>query len=258
MNASLSFAEQFSNAICQQVELVEHGLDRYIVHVPFMFDDGDHYVIVAQQSDSGWTLTDEGHTFMHLSYTVPQFDEGNRRSIIDRVLNAHHVEDVQGELRVTFRPERAGDALFSFVHAIAQVMDMSFLSRERVRSTFAEDFRLAIDSVGQGRSVQYNYSHPVHDLTQLYLVDARINGSRDSQVLVFAIPNDDMCQRATITLYRWEGWGEKFAAVGVFRDQTEINRHDLARFSDVAGHQFATIDTARERLPGVLNGLLSH
>lgn len=257
MSGATSFVEQFKAAVCQEVSLAQHGLDRYIVHVPFTFDDGDHYVVVAERDGEEWAFTDEGHTLMHLSYTAPQFDRGNRRAIIDRVLRLHRVQENQGELRVAFTPERAGDALFSFVQAITQVMDVSFLSRERVRSTFAEDFQSVLDSAGEGRVVERNYFHPLHDSSQLYPVDARINGISDSQLLVFAIGNDDQCQRATITLYRWESWGEPFGSIGVFRDQTEINRHVLARFSDVAGRQFSSIETARERFPQAVADFLN-
>ena len=249
MSEATSFAEQFRAAVCQEVSLVQHGLDRYVVHVPFTFDDGDHYVVVAERDGEEWAFTDEGHTLMHLSYTAPQFDRGNRRAIIDRVLRLHRVRENHGELRVAFTPEHAGDALFSFVQAITQVMDVSFLSRERVRSTFAEDFQSVLDSAGEGRVVERDYFHPQRDPDQLYPVDARINGVADSQILVFAIGNDDQCQRATVTLHRWERWGERFDSIGVFRDQTEINRQVLARFSDIAGRQFPSIEAARERFP---------
>lgn len=257
MSEATSFVDQFRAAVCQEVSLAQHGLDRYVVHVPFTFDDGDHYVVVAERDGEEWAFTDEGHTLMHLSYTAPQFDKGNRRSIIDRILRLHRVQENQGELRVAFTPERAGDAFFSFVQAITQVMDVSFLSRERVRSTFAEDFQSVLDSAGEGRVVERNYFHPQHDSSQLYPVDARINGVSDSQLLVFAIGNDDQCQRATITLYRWESWGEPFGSIGIFRDQTEINRHVLARFSDVAGRQFSSIETARERFPHAVADFLN-
>ena len=257
MTSAPSFVEQFSKAICQEVQLVEHGLDRYIVHVPFPFDDGNHYVVVAERDEEGWVLTDEGHTFMHLSYSVPQFDSGNRKSIIDRVLRVHRIQDVQGELRVPFTPERAGDALFSLIQAITQVTDVSFLSRERIRSTFAEDFRSIVDSGRKDRTVEYDYYHPVHDSARRYPVDARINGDGALPVLAFAIGNDIQCQQATITLYRWEHWGEPFDSVGIFRDQTEINRHVLARYSDMGGRQLSSTETARERFPLVLEEIFS-
>ena len=43
-------------------------MDRYQVFTPFLFDDGDHLVIVLKRNNSHWVLSDEGHTYMHLTY----------------------------------------------------------------------------------------------------------------------------------------------------------------------------------------------
>jgi len=246
----------FKESVCDEVELVSAGIDRYLVHVPFTFEDGDHYVVLLKRDDGQWVLTDEGHTFMHVSYDVPEFDRGTRRAIVDRVLGGLGLEDRQGELRLRVPEERYGDALFSYLQAITRITDVSFLTRERVRTTFAEDFRELIQQAAANREVRFDYSHPVHDSEHRYPVDARVNGTASRQILMFAISNDDQCRDATITLYRWESWGERFHPIAVFRDQTEINRVVLARFSDVTERQFSTLGTARERLQPYLGDLL--
>ena len=238
----------FRDSVCEGVELASVGIDRYLVHVPFTFEDGDHYVVLLKRDNGQWVLTDEGHTFMHVSYDVPEFDRGTRRSIIDRVLAGLGLEDQQGELRLRIPEERYGDALFSYLQAITRITDVSFLTRERVRTTFVEDFRELVQEATVNREVRFEYFHPIHDPERRYPVDARVNGSAARQILMFAISNDDQCRDATITLYRWESWGERFHPIAIFRDQTEINRVVLARFSDVAEKQFSTLETARERL----------
>jgi hypothetical protein len=194
---------------------------------------------------------------MHVSYDVPEFDRGSRRAIIDRVLAGLGVEDAQGELRLRIPAGRFGDALFSYLQAITRITDVSFLARERVRTTFLEDFRELVQGAAPNREVKFTFTHPVHDREGRYPVDAYVNGTAGRQILAFAISNDDQCRDATITLYRWESWGERFHPVAVFRDQTEINRVVLARFSDVAERQFSSLETARERLPSYLSDLLS-
>lgn len=247
---------QFKASVCEGVEVVCEGLDRYLVHVPFTFEDGDHYVVLLKQEDGHWLLTDEGHTFMHVSYDVPEFDRGSRRAIVDRVLAGLGIEDREGELRLLIPESRYGDALFSYLQAITRVTDVSFLNRERVRATFGEDFQEVVRQAAANREVQFGYAHPVHDPEKRYPVDARVDGTGRSQVLVFGIGNDEQCRDATITLYRWESWGERFHPVALFRDQTEINRMVLARFSDVAERQFSSLETARERLARYLEDLL--
>ena len=243
--------------MCAQIEIAAHGVDQYLVHTPFLFADGDHYVVLLKQSSTGFVLTDEGHTFMHLSYDVPQFDQGTRGSIIDRVLANYRIENNQGELLLTISDNRYGDALFSYVQAITRITDVSFLARERVRSTFLEDFHELVRNAAANREVTVNYAHPIHDPEKRYQIDARINGHAGRQALLFGIPNDSHCRDATVILNRWERWGERFASIAVFQDQTEINRIVLARFSDVAERQFSSLDTALDRLPVYLEQYFS-
>jgi hypothetical protein len=60
---------------------------------------------------------------------------------VSSALDAFTVEDWEGELVIAIRDERYGDALFSFVQALTKITDVTYLSRERVRSTFLDDFR---------------------------------------------------------------------------------------------------------------------
>jgi hypothetical protein len=196
----------FKESVCDEVELSPEGIDRYLVHVPFTFADGDHYVVLLKRDDGQWALSDEGHTFMHVSYEVPEFDRGTRRAIIDRVLAGLGIEDRQGELRLRIPEGRYGDALFSYLQAITRITDVSFLARERVRTTFVEDFQELVQQAAASRLVEFSYAHPIHDPERRYAVDARINGAVERQVLAFAIGNDDQCRDATITLYRWESY----------------------------------------------------
>jgi hypothetical protein len=247
----------FRKSVCDEVEITPHGIDRFLVHTPFSFEDGDHYVVLLKQSPSGSVLTDEGHTFMHVSYDLRQFDQGTRGSIIDQVLANYHIENIEGELLLNIPGDGFGDALFTFIQAITRITDISFLTRERVRSTFSEDFIELVRNSAPAREVAIGYSHPTHDPDKRYAVDARVNGTSERQVLLFGIMNDNQCRDATIILNRWERWGEQYTAIAVFQDQTEINRTALARFSDVAGRQFSSLETARDRLPLYLEQIFS-
>ena len=251
--------QQFKRSVGEKVELVSEGLGRFVVHVPFTFDDGDHYVVLLKRDVDQWVLSDEGHTFMHLSYDIPEFDKGSRRSIVDRLLLATGIEDRQGELRLPIPGRQYGDALFSYLQAITQVTDVSYLSREQVRSTFNEDFQDLVRGAAKnrGREADFHYAHPAHDPERRYPVDAHINGTASRQVIAFGIANDEQCRDATIILNRWESWGERFHPVAVFRDQTEINRIVLARFSDVAEKHFSSLETARDRFEHYLGDLVA-
>jgi hypothetical protein len=190
---------------------------------------------------------------MHLSYdyTNLEFDQGTRRSIIDAVLSNFGIEDRVGELVLPIPTGKYGDALFSFAQAITKISDVNFLDRDRVRSTFKEDFQKLVEDKSREtgfESIQFEYTHPVLDPQRQYPVDARINSKVTPQLLMFGVANDTNCRDSTIILQQWEKWGEQFQNITIFRDQTEINRHVLARFANVAGRLLSNLEIGKERL----------
>lgn len=253
--------QAFKKSACGEIDLASNGINRYVVQVPFAFTDGDHYVVILRQEGQKWILSDEGHTFMHLSYELREreFEAGNRRKIIDEVLTSYQIENRDGELVLTIPTGRYGDALFTFVQAITRITDMTFLDRTTVKNTFRDDFNRLVSEKSREAGIQhitFGYTHPVKDPKEKYPVDVRLNGVTTQQVLMFAIGNDDQCQTATIVLLQWEKWEEQFQSIAIFRDQTEINRDYLARLSDVLGRQLANLDSAKERLQKVFTDLL--
>ena len=243
-----SITNDFRRSVASAIEVEPAGLDRYIVHVPMTFGDGDHYVVVLRGSGKHWRLTDEGHTLMHLSYEIEDPRRGTRGQIIDTVVDQLGLSNRDGALEIDIRPGRHGDTLFTYLQAITQINDVSYLQRERVRSTFMEDFRTTIQESIPGADIKFNYAHPTYDPEERYPVDARLNGSTERQIVFFAIASDAKCRDATITLYRWREWQERFWQITVFEDQTQINRSVLARFSDVADKQYSNLDSARRTI----------
>jgi hypothetical protein len=69
-----SIQKDFKQKVCDRIRLVSEGMNRYQVLTPFQFEDGDHLVIVLKQENSHWLLSDEGHTYMHLTYSLDEKD----------------------------------------------------------------------------------------------------------------------------------------------------------------------------------------
>jgi hypothetical protein len=243
----------FRRKVGESVRLAEEGVDRYRVFTPFLFEDGDHLAIVIRREGNRWVLSDEGHTYMHLTYDLEEKDlqKGNRQKIITNAISVFSVEDSEGELRLSVPEDRYGDALFSFIQAILKISDVTYLSRERVRSTFLEDFRTFMEATVPADRRSFDWFDPQHDPEGKYTVDCRLNGM-PKPIMVFALPGDDRTRDATISLLKLEHWSIPHRSLAVFEDQEEVNRKVLARFSDMCEKQFSSLGANRDRIGGYL------
>ena len=249
----------FREKVCDQVRLVQEGMERYRVFTPFLFEDGDHLAIVLRKENSKWVLSDEGHTYMHLTYDIDEKDlqRGTRQKIITNALSVFKVEDRDGQLMLVIQEDHYGDALYSFAQALLKITDITYLSRERVRSTFMEDFRaLMTETVPENRRT-FDWHEPQRDAQGMYSVDCRVNGM-ERPLFVFALSGDDKTRDATISLLQYEKWELSSHSMSVFEDQESINRKVLARFSDVCDKQFSSLGANKDRIDRYLREVLRH
>ena len=239
----------FRSKVCAEIDLIPEGLGRYVVSTPFEYDDGDCLEIVLRARDGGWVLADEGCTFMRLTYDVEEADlhRGTRQKIIANALTAFGVQDQDGELVLPVPGERFGDALFSFIQAVLKINDVSYLSRERVRSTFREDFREFLAEIIPEDRLTLDWRHAEHDPRGIYAADCRVEHPT-RPLVVFGLVGDGRTRDATIALLQYEKWGLPLRSLAVFEDQQTIGRNVLARLTDVCDRQYSSFGGNRHRI----------
>ena len=255
--------QEFMGKVSAKVRLIADGIGRYRVFTPFQFNDGDHLAIVLKQVGQRWLLSDEAHTYMHLSYKIDtsSLKSGTRKTIVDRALSMFQVEDHGGELVLNIANEQYGDALFSFIQALLKISDVTYLSPERVRSTFLEDFQALFTEKVPAERRTFNWHEPALDHKNLYKVDCRINGMAQP-LFVHALSHAGNTQTATIALHQFKVWGLPFRPLAIFEEHEKIGRPVRARFADVVsdlgGEEFSNFANSRDRIARYIEEVLAN
>jgi hypothetical protein len=247
---SINTIEQgFIDKVSTQVSLSADGKDRFRVLTPFQFEDGDELVIVLKKEGERWLLSDEAHTYRHLTYDIDEklLYSGTRWKLISKALSMFEVEDRNGELVLDVSDESYGEALYDFVQALLKITDVSYLSREQVRSTFIEDFRaLLYDKVSESR-MTFDWWDQDHDPDKVYTVDCCINGM-PKPLFVYALSSGSKALTAAWALHQFEEWGIPFRSLGILEDKSVMTRKEFAIFRNVWGTYFTGINESREEI----------
>lgn len=243
--------KDFRKKVCDSVGLVQEGLDRFIVKTPFTFEDGDVLKVVLVREGNDWYLTDEGHTFMHISYDEVDIEAKTRRRLLDQVLATFKVANREGELRAQLKEDQMGDSLFSFLQALTKISDLTYMTREHVRTLFFEEFQSYITETVPKESVTFGYIDQIHDPKGDYPVDVMIR-TKNKPLFIFAMKNDNQVRDATIKLHYFENQDVEFKGVGVFERQEDVNRKVLAWFTNVCERQFSSLQGMKERFPALV------
>lgn len=254
---SAAIESVFRERVSSEIRLEPEGIHRYRVFTPFQFGDGDHLGIVLKREADRWLLSDEGRTYMYLAYRGigdADLQRGTRQGILSNTLSAFNVQDREGELVINAPEDSYGDALFSFIQALLKITDLTFLTRERARSTFREDLKAHILECLPAERLAFDWHDPDHDPEKMYPVDCRVNGTREP-VFVYALLNDDRTRDATIALLQFEKWGLAFQSLAIFQNQETIARKVLARFTDVGEKQFSSLEPNRDRIRQYLQAM---
>ena len=247
-NSFQDIVSDFKKKVCDQISLDEEGLLRYHVNTPFTFDDGDSYVILLKNVEGKWQLSDEGHTLMHLSYWIEGelLEEGRRKELIEGIAESFNLRVSDGQLILGIENELFGDSLFSYIQALVKISDIDFLSVERVKSTFLEDFdRLMAEEFNE--KARFNWTDNERDKAGAYSIDCRLDISR-IPIFIYAVWSDERALNSTVSIMRHREWGEKFRAIVIHENMEDLNKKNLYRITDAADKQFPSFYGKDENL----------
>ena len=234
--------KDFLETVSAEIHLSTDGPNRFRVWTPFRFDDGDHLAIVLKNEGNRWLISDEGHTYMHLTYDIDDqlLHTGQRKQLISKALSMFDVEDRGGELIRAVSDGDYGKALYDFAQALLRIADVSYLSTERVQFIFTEDFRTLLNENVPKSRLCFDWSDPERDPQKSYVVDCRINGMQEP-LFVFALNSDNKTRDATIALHQFKEWRIPFRSLGIFKNQSDISGKVRERFSDVCDKVFYSL-----------------
>ena len=245
----------FKKKVCDKISLKQQGKNRYMVITPFLFEDGDMFKIILKREGDDWYLTDEGHTLMHLSYEEVDVDSGRRKEFFSQALSRNFLKYDEGEIKSIIENSDYGDTLYSFVQGLMKVVDLEYLSQERVRSLFFEDLRkLLEESIKRPKAFDYKYVDV--DSRGVYKVDCRIEMPKQP-VHIFGANNDERSRSIAISCYYLMKRGKKFFSIAIFENQEDISSKALTQITDAVGKQYSSLDSAKEELPKFIEELVS-
>ena len=246
--------KDFIDSISTEIELVPDGRDRFYVYTPFRFNDGDHISIILKKESEGWILSDEGHTYMHLTYDIDeqQLFRGIRQDIISRALSAFGVKDRDGELILEIKDTGYGDALYAFAQALLKMTSVTSIPWKNAHGkTFMSEFKEMMYSVASKNRIELDWFHEGHDPEGRYKVDCRINGMK-TPLFVYALSTDKKINQATIALYEFKAWKlPDFCSVGIIQDQAKVSRKSIDYFRAVADDCYL-LEESRSKIRQVL------
>ncbi|MBI5002128.1 DUF1828 domain-containing protein [Candidatus Woesearchaeota archaeon] len=123
--------KQFKEKVSEKIYLEPRGVGRFSIKNPYIFEDGDNLVMVLkyESEKKRWIISDEGHTFLHLSYFMDDkdFSKGTREEIINKTKKMFNIYESNGEMYIVVEKNEFGDALYCFVQCLLKITDITYL-----------------------------------------------------------------------------------------------------------------------------------
>ena len=241
--------KKLCDRLCTEVRIHRRDDGELMLDTPFTFPDGDHFPIyLAETQTGGVVLSDRGHTLMHMSYEhdVDTLYDGTRSVLREQIVLENGIQEDEGVFWAETSPDQIADTLIRFGQTLTKIYDLTFLSRERVSSTFYEDLKCVLLEMIDEESIETNYIPANVPNGEDYPVDYRLEGREGSSVFIYGVSSRDKARLTTIMLSHFLLHELSFESIIVFENQQKIPRRDVARLTNVAGPAVASLDAAND------------
>lgn len=219
--------ESIRKSMCSKTTLEPRGVDRYLVHTGYTFQDGDELHIVLKKKDGRWILTDDAHTMMWLSYEDFTLTD-SRKAVLDVTLSSNNVSMEEGRIFIDCTGKDVGQCLMSMIQAIMQTADLLYLSRNNIRNTYSDDIKqLMKDSLGD-RCV---FDKQIYRGDEEYTIDVYVEAP--TPLYVFTVSSRDRCNAALVTILALGAEANMDFTSLTFVDQTaDIGKNILVKLNN--------------------------
>lgn len=239
--------------ICKDVSISMKGTGRYQVLAPFKFEDGDWFVVYLIKESNGWTISDEGHTLMHLSYWLDtqQVTGGDteRANIFSSITKMYKLELTDGAITMPVEEDRnIGGNILSYLQALTKITDISFLTKERVKRAFLDDLIEFMKETYKERAIP-QWSNPVWDREGAYAVDVRLDISK-VPFFLYAVWNTNRALNTVISILKYREWEKQkqFRAIVVHEYMEDLPHTVLKKVTDAADKQVSAFFDKKEEI----------
>lgn len=187
-------------------------------------------------------VSDYGMTLMRLSYTY-DIDTPMRERILNRIVNANHLDILNGVIFVIADLEKVYTAIMLLSQVIGKVSNMKLFQRETVNSLFFEQLSTFIEEELDEYYPIKGY-HPIPDNPE-YEVNYCFN-HRQRPLFLFAVNNPSNAKLATISCLKFINEGIKFKSIIVLENLESITKKDLNRLLSVSDKNFPSLKDFKE------------
>lgn len=244
-----------SKCITDSVTLQKKEANVYKVNIPLFFGDGDSLKIILRQNQDGrFMLSDEAHTLMYLSYHNIEVNSSiSRRKILDKILNSHDIEEDDGRLIMKdIIPEETGYAIFTFSQALLKIGDFVMWKREVIRNFFMEQFHEILPECTGGRKYVFDYQHKEIDYSGAYIVDCLIQ-TKNNNVHVYAVNSEIRAKDAALSMRFYSNQNLHIPSCAVFDEEARITKKSRVQITDAADKTIASLWKIPDMLPKFLD-----